>query len=218
MLPLKAAKADLIGKYKLHLKISFILSIALVILAFKFSPMPRKNETIKVDDSEIIKLTDTEPTTQKPKVPEPPQAPKIIEAELDQEIDEIILPDVGINENKNFNKPGPPIVDKPVLEDENWDYYRIEIKPEIIGGIEALYKKLHYTEIARRTGIVGTVVIDLIVDKDGNPKDVKAVKKIGGGLDEIALNAVKDLKFNPGIQAGKPVSVKMTIPIKFVLK
>ena len=64
----------------------------------------------------------------------------------------------------------------------------------------------------------GTVVIELVVDKDGNPTQVVVVKKLGGGLDDIALNAVKDLKFTPGIQSGKPVRVKMNIPIKFVLK
>ena len=218
MVPLKTTKADLIGKYKLHLKISFILSISLLILAFKFSPMPGKVQPLENTGCFLIPISDTDPTYQKPKVPDPPKAPEIIAADLNDQIDDVVLPDVSIDQGAKIDKPGPPINDKPVLEEENIPYYKVEFKPEIVGGLEALYKKLHYTEIARKADIEGTVVIELVVDKDGNPTQVVVVKKLGGGLDDIALNAVKDLKFTPGIQSGKPVKVKMNIPIKFVLK
>lgn len=217
MVPLKTAKADLIGKYKRHLKISFILSISLVILAFKFSPMPGKFEPIKVDNDEIIKITEIDPTTQKPKVPEPPKAPEIIPAELDNEIEDIVLQDVGIFENVPTGTPGPPTDDKPIIEDDKI-FEAVEENPEIIGGIAELQKKVYYTEIARKAGIEGTVVIEAIVDKKGNVTDVSVKKSIGGGLDDVALKAVLNTKFKPGMQRGKPVNVRMWIPIKFVLR
>ncbi len=217
MVPLKTAKADLIGKYKLHLKISFIISISLVILAFKFSPMPGKIKPIKVDDDGIIKVTEIDPTTQKPKVPDPPKAPEIIVANIDDNIEDLILTDVGIDKNSNLGKPDP-FVDKPVLDDENIIHIVVEEMPTIIGGYETLYKKLYYTEIARRAGITGTIVVEAIIDKEGNPTDIKIVQSLGGGLDDVALSAVKDLQFTPGIQSGKPVRVRISIPIKFVLK
>ncbi len=217
MVPLKTAKADLIGKYRRHLKISFIFSISLVILAFKFSPMPGKVEPIKVDNDEIIKITEIDPTTQKPKVPEPPKAPELITADLNDEIEDLVLKDVGIFENIPISTPGPPTDDKPIIEDDKI-FEAVEESPEIIGGIAELQKKVYYTEIAKKAGIEGTVVIQAIVDKNGNVTDASVKKSIGGGLDDVALKAVLDTKFKPGKQRGKPVNVRMWIPIKFVLR
>jgi protein TonB len=94
----------------------------------------------------------------------------------------------------------------------------VEEMPKPIGGIRAIQEKVYYTEIAIRTGIEGTVFIEAVIDKEGNVIDAKIVRDIGGGLDESALKAVLATKFSPGKQRGKPVKVKVTIPIKFVLK
>lgn len=218
MVPLKTAKTDLIIQYTRHLKVGLIFSISILILAFKFSPSTGKVIQIQDDNQEIINITDIDPTYQKPEVPEPPKAPKLIEADLTNEIEDIELTDVSLVVNANVNKVGPPIGDKPKLDDENIIHIIVEEMPKIIGGYESLYKNLYYTEIAKRAGIEGTVVISIIVDKNGNPNEPEIVKKIGGGLDDVAMNAVKNIRFTPGIQSGKPVKVKMTIPFKFVLK
>ena len=90
--------------------------------------------------------------------------------------------------------------------------------PQPIGGIKAIQEKVHYTEIARLAGIEGMVIVEAIIDKEGNVIDAKIIRDIGGGLGESALMAVRTTKFNPGIQRGKPVKVKINIPIKFVLR
>ena len=90
--------------------------------------------------------------------------------------------------------------------------------PEPIGGIKSIWEKVHYTEIAKRIGLTGTVYIEAAIDKKGNVVNAKIIRGIGGGLDEISLNAVKHTKFKPGMQGGRPVKVKMTIPIKFILQ
>ena len=90
--------------------------------------------------------------------------------------------------------------------------------PEPIGAHNTLQEKVNYTEIARRKGLEGTVYIQAKIDKDGNVVEATIIKAIGGGLDEVALNTVLATKFTPGKQRGKPVNVKMVIPIKFVLK
>ncbi len=72
--------------------------------------------------------------------------------------------------------------------------------------------------MARRAEIEGKVVIEAVVDKQGNIIDAFVKKGIGGGLDEVALDAVKNTKFHPGMQRGKPVIVRISIPIKFVLR
>jgi len=90
--------------------------------------------------------------------------------------------------------------------------------PAPIGGIKAIQEKVHYTDIARRIELQGTVYIQAKIDKNGNVVEASVLKGIGGGLDEEALNAVTSTKFTPGKQRGKPVKVKMVIPIKFVLR
>jgi protein TonB len=70
----------------------------------------------------------------------------------------------------------------------------------------------------RRIGKEGEVIIEFIVNKDGDVESAKVLQSVIEPLDEICLNAVKELKFTPGMQRGKPVKVKMKIPINFKLK
>ena len=90
--------------------------------------------------------------------------------------------------------------------------------PEPVGGLATIQNKVKYTEIAKRIGLEGIVYIEALIDENGNVIDSKIIKKIGGGLDQEALNAVASTKFHPGLQRGKPVKVRITIPIKFVLR
>ena len=94
----------------------------------------------------------------------------------------------------------------------------LESVPEPVGGMKAIGAKIHYTELARRAGIEGTVTIEAVLDKEGNVVQAFVKKGIGGGLDEIALQAVRDTKFIPGKQRGKPVKVSLSIPVRFRLQ
>jgi TonB family protein len=89
--------------------------------------------------------------------------------------------------------------------------------PELIGGLASIQSRVQYPELARKAGIEGRVYVQFVVDKKGNDVDPKVVKGIGGGCDQVALNAVKQARFNPGYKDGKPVQVKYAIPIVFKL-
>ncbi len=102
--------------------------------------------------------------------------------------------------------------------EEHIPFFSVEIKPEIIGGLESILKNVYYTEIAKRAMIEGRVSIEFIVNQNGDVENAKVLKGISEELDLIALNAVKHAKFKPGLQRGKPVTVKMVIPIVFRLK
>ncbi len=120
------------------------------------------------------------------------------------------------------NMPTPIKLEPPsnriVEEEDQIPFVLVEIKPEIIGGLQSILKNVYYTEIARRACIEGKVSIGFIVNKTGEVEDAKVLKGISEELDLIALNAVKQAKFTPGLQRGKPVAVKMVIPIVFKLK
>ena len=89
--------------------------------------------------------------------------------------------------------------------------------PQIIGGIEAIQKNLHYPEIAKRAGIEGRVFISIKINEKGDVADIKVLKGIGSGCDEAAVNAIKKLKFTPAMNNGIPVKVMIAIPIVFKL-
>ncbi len=93
----------------------------------------------------------------------------------------------------------------------------VEEMPQIIGGISAIQKKIVYPEIAKRAGIEGKVYVRAFIDKAGNVVAADIIKGVGSGLNEAAVSAVKQTKFTPGKQAGKPVNVQVVIPISFKL-
>jgi periplasmic protein TonB len=90
--------------------------------------------------------------------------------------------------------------------------------PELIGGLEAVQDLIRYPEMARRANIEGTVHLQFIVDENGRVVDPVVVRGIGGGCDEAALEAVRQVRFRPGVQRGRPVKVRFSIPVRFRLR
>jgi protein TonB len=74
-----------------------------------------------------------------------------------------------------------------------------------------------FTEDARRQNYQGSVSIKLIVDSQGNPQDLRLVSHLGMGLDEKAIDAVRQYKFRPAMYQGHPVSVQIVIDVDFHL-
>jgi len=74
-----------------------------------------------------------------------------------------------------------------------------------------------YSEEARKAKYQGTVVLGLVVGPDGRPRDMKVLRSLGLGLDEKALEAVKNWRFDPAVKDGKPVSVYISVEVDFRL-
>ncbi|HEX4064645.1 MAG TPA: energy transducer TonB [Acidobacteriaceae bacterium] len=72
-----------------------------------------------------------------------------------------------------------------------------------------------FSDEARRAKYQGVCVVGLIVDAQGNPQRVHIVRPLGMGLDEKAMEAVKQYKFKPAIFKGKPVPVEVDIEVNF---
>lgn len=214
---IKNYRADLRGKYRKYFEISLILSLSLIIAAFKVAPKYGNSNESYNPPQELITIENIISTVQKLKPPELPVRPKIIEAQTDEVVEDLILDDVSINQNADLG--GPPLIsDRPKIADDEPYIPWAEEMPEPIGGIGAIQKKAYYTEIAKLAGIEGKVIVEAMIDKKGNVTEVNLIQDIGGGLGEVAMNAVKNTRFKPGKQRGKPVKVKMIIPIKFVLR
>ena len=79
-------------------------------------------------------------------------------------------------------------------------------------------QNVKYPEEAKKNGVQGKVFVQFVVDKDGTLTEVKAVKGIGGGCDEEAVRVIKNsIAWNPGLQGGQAVNVRMIVPITFKL-
>jgi len=74
-----------------------------------------------------------------------------------------------------------------------------------------------YTEEARNAKAQGTCILWLIVDDQGNPKDIRVVRGLGYGLDAKAIAAVKQWKFHPAMKDGQPVNVQISVEVGFRL-
>jgi periplasmic protein TonB len=74
-----------------------------------------------------------------------------------------------------------------------------------------------YSEEARKAKYQGTVVLWLIVDPSGHPKDIRVSRTLGMGLDQKAIEAVKKWKFEPAMKDGKPVAVQINVEVNFHL-
>jgi len=84
--------------------------------------------------------------------------------------------------------------------------------PSVLSKVEP-----EYSEEARKAKWQGTVVLQLVVDEHGMPKDMKVTRSLGLGLDAKAMEAVAKWRFKPGLKDGKPVPVIATIEVNFRL-
>jgi protein TonB len=82
-----------------------------------------------------------------------------------------------------------------------------------------LQENVKYPEDAAKSKIQGRVVVEFVVDKEGNIKDPTIMRSAYPSLDAEALRVVKSMpRWTPGYQDGQPVNVKYALPIVFKLK
>ena len=74
-----------------------------------------------------------------------------------------------------------------------------------------------YTKAARKAKIAGTVVLWLVVNKQGLPEQIRVQKSLDPGLDQKAVDAVKRWKFDPARRDGEPVAVMINVEVNFRL-
>lgn len=109
----------------------------------------------------------------------------------------------------------PPPPPKKISKEEY--FVAVEEMPEPIGGMQAVQKHIKYPELARKAGIQGRVFVKAYIDENGDVDNAEIIKGIGGGCDEVSMEAVYKTKFEPGRQRGENVKVQVTIPIVFKL-
>jgi len=74
-----------------------------------------------------------------------------------------------------------------------------------------------FSEEARKAKYQGTCVLGLIVDANGHPTAIRVINALGMGLDEKAIESVKNWKFEPGKKDGHDVAVEIAVEVDFHL-
>ncbi|MCK4569727.1 MAG: TonB family protein [Bacteroidales bacterium] len=207
--------------------IGIIFALTIVLTAFEW-----KTYDISLDDDftrtsygiiddEFVEITKHE----RPEPPKPIVKPVVVLKEVDNntEVDEIEL----------FNPEAEPLDSVPEFvyippedpdEGKGGEFFLVvEKMPEFPGGEEALMvylaSKTKYTRMAIEAGITGTVYVSFIVEKDGSVSTVELLRGVGGGLDGVALEAIRSMPdWSPGKQRGIPQRVNMKVPFKFKLQ
>jgi TonB family protein len=95
-------------------------------------------------------------------------------------------------------------------------------QPEFPGGLEQLYaflaRKIIYPDYAKAHNIQGRVILEFMVEKNGEIRNVKILRSVYKDIDEEAVRALMLApKWNPGLAHGMPVRVSYALPIMFTL-
>ena len=158
---------------------------------------PQKQMVKKGQKAGTIKIGNTEIKVEKAETPEKHAQPVEVTGTTDRE-----------KESTDDTRP------------DSWDI--MEEMPHFPGGQKALFEYLaqnvRYPEEAERNNIQGRVIVDFIVVKDGSITNARVIKSIDPMLDEEALRVINSMPdWEPGMQNGKPVNVRYTVPITFRL-
>jgi len=86
-------------------------------------------------------------------------------------------------------------------------------KPKALQIVDATYSK-----DGLKNKISGNVEVYIVVDKSGTPTRLRIVHGLGYGLDEEALQAVRQYRFQPATRDGQPVCVELYVDVKFWIK
>lgn len=220
MQPKKTEKANIdknIGKYFL---VGLAVSIALVITAFewRFFDQQTKELTsdLEIEEDEMV----ADVTQQKKRKPPPPAPPEIeiVEDDVDVDEDQPDIKEVDMDQNTAMNLPEG----KEEAKEDDKIFMVVEDSPTFPGGegemMRYISNNIEYPQMEKENGIEGQVVVNFVVNEDGSISNIKILKGITKGLNEEAKRVIKTMpKWEPGEQRGKPVKVRVNLPIRFSL-
>ena len=200
------------------LQVGVILAVTLTIGAFRVDVSIDPPDEIVQSEQELVRMEEIKQTVQIEKPPPPPRPPVPVAVPDEMVLDNSDLAlDSFLDIEASVDLPPPPPT--PVMEEEPEEeiFVVVEKQPEIIGGLEQLYEVTPYPEIARRSGMEGTVVVKVVVNPDGTPSDPVVARGVHEVLDDAAVRGVMSLRFEPGMQRNRPVKTYFASPVRFKL-
>ncbi|MFN3530322.1 MAG: energy transducer TonB [Bacteroidia bacterium] len=230
---------ELNEKRILFFEIGLIVALGMVLILFNWRSIEQEwNAPINYNPEwdRVQQIEDpTPPTRQRTFTPPPPDI-KITTAPLTgnietvlQEIFETELATTEITSDRDVAIPAgaftgeSPSIPVEYSTGESEIFTVVEDMPQFPGGdaelLKFLYGQLRYPPLALESRIQGLVVVQFIIDEQGNITNPIVVRSLGGGCDEEALRVIKLMpRWTPGKQRGRPVRVRYNLPVRFQLR
>jgi protein TonB len=201
------------------------ISIALLIMAFQLETRKRIPPAWLPPPPDLLNSYQEVPVII-PEVPvEPPPPGKIIQIDLSrltETPDNFEIPEITEPTVETIPAPAPPAMEViPAYEPVKDTFIVVEKMPVPLGGYQAFYKSLSkaitYPHAAKRSSTEGRVFVEFVINQLGQAVNFKVIKGIGSGCDEEAIRVLSSTEWEPGKQRGRPVNVKMVLPVTFKL-
>ncbi len=194
----------------LAIAILFLIVVFTTVKSVKLESAPINSHVSRFDT--IVDVF-TDVYTPEPTPPKPVAPPPVITEEQNAEDAD--------NSAENDNVPdfistwgGTELPPTPEPKDDSvYNYGMVQVKPRLIKKVLP-----EYPELARKAGIEGTVLLEIVIDTTGHVKSVKVKKSSNEIFNAAAVEAVKRFVFTPAMQNDRKVSVSLVIPIKFQLE
>ena len=225
----KTPKADLENKKSTWLLVGYVIVLAFMFIAFEWTKRDIKIDTsqaitVLVFEEEIIPITE-QPEQAAP--PPPPAAPPIAETltivEDDADVEETTIA-TSEETNQAVEIKYVPVAVEEEEPEEQTIFEVVEQMPEFPNGgmaglMQYLSKNIKYPTIAQENGTQGRVTVQFVVNRDGSIVDAKVLRGVDPYLDKEAIRVISSMpKWKPGMQRGKAVRVKYTVPVMFRLQ
>ena len=225
----KTPKADLENKKSTWLLVGYVIVLAFMFIAFEWTKRDIKIDTSQaitdlVFEEEIIPITE-QPEQAAP--PPPPAAPPIAETltivEDDADGEETTIA-TSEETNQAVEIKYVPVAVEEEEPEEQTIFEVVEQMPEFPNGgmaglMQYLSKNIKYPTIAQENGTQGRVTVQFVVNRDGSIVDAKVLRGVDPYLDKEAIRVISSMpKWKPGMQRGKAVRVKYTVPVMFRLQ
>lgn len=206
-------------------ELSTLLTVLMFILMFSISKSVQTDAVFKTVVIKPIEVTEVDVVTQ-----ELPKAKPVIIIPVGMDLtEEISNEPAGIEyvPEKFVITTPPPIkftgVNEKVKDDEVIAFINVQDPPKLsVSEREKLISAVteNYPSLAKKSGTEGKVKLSFVCSKDGNPVDIEVASEVpeGLGFGQAAVSALRQVRFNPGYQNDKPVAVRMSQTIGFVLK
>ena len=226
----KSNRANLEKKRSMFFQVGLLLALGLAFVAFEWQVTPRISyvecDRFPIDDVTIdIPITHTPD----PPLPAPPKHSFALEI-VNNEVVIDHLPEIVIPVENGYNiLPIDNFTKTEIIEEDEPDIFCVSCveEPALFNGkpVEETFRSyvsqnLTFPQIAVEHAIFGKVFVQFVVDQHGNAVDVKIVRGVDPLLDNEALRLIKTTSgmWTPGKQHGKPVKVRYTFPISFMLQ
>ena len=224
----KNEKANLENKKSLFLQIGLILALIICIVAIEWTSGQKRDSIFDGMTEEAIEEEQIPVTEETPPEEIPP--PEVTVTDLFEIVEDDVLIENEVRfEDDETSEDKVVEIYAPVLqaeEEETEDeiFVIVEDMPKFRGGDinkfrEWVQKRVRYPELAAENGIQGRVFISFVVETNGNVSNVTITRSVDALLDEAAKEAVAaSPRWEPGMQRGRPVRVRYSIPIIFQLQ